>query len=137
MVSLSRRPSSSSKSTTSSKRYDQMKSAADALKGLKFITTPKSGEEGNDWNAVEKRVILVVWFYFAVCSVFGAVFRCRSLGLGLWFLSPFGFPCWIVVLASSFVFWFGGGCVAYGVGLICPCASSSCCSCLPGRHRKL
>ncbi|KAI9161756.1 hypothetical protein LWI28_020402 [Acer negundo] len=53
MVSFSRR--SSDKSTTSSKRYDQMKSAADALKGLKFLTTPKSGEEGNDWNAVEKR----------------------------------------------------------------------------------
>ncbi|KAK1575091.1 hypothetical protein Q3G72_002508 [Acer saccharum] len=53
MVSFSRR--SSDKSTTSSKRYDQMKSAADALKGLKFITTPKSSEEGNDWNAVEKR----------------------------------------------------------------------------------
>ncbi|KAK2651473.1 hypothetical protein Ddye_011329 [Dipteronia dyeriana] len=55
IVSLSRRPSISSKSTTSSKRYDQMKSVADALKGLKFITTTKSGEEGNDWNAVEKR----------------------------------------------------------------------------------
>ncbi|KAK3220532.1 hypothetical protein Dsin_014502 [Dipteronia sinensis] len=44
----------SSRSTTPSKRYDQIKSVADALKGLKFITTT-SGEEGNDWNAVEKR----------------------------------------------------------------------------------
>ncbi|KAK3220533.1 hypothetical protein Dsin_014503 [Dipteronia sinensis] len=53
MVSFSRR--SSYESTTPSNRYDQMKSAADALKGLKFITTPKPGEEGNHWNDVEKR----------------------------------------------------------------------------------
>ncbi|TXG68272.1 hypothetical protein EZV62_003207 [Acer yangbiense] len=44
----------SSRSMTPSKRYDQIKSVAVALKGLKFITTT-SGEEGNDWNAVEKR----------------------------------------------------------------------------------
>ncbi|KAK1576715.1 hypothetical protein Q3G72_015921 [Acer saccharum] len=44
----------SSRSMTPSKRYDQIKSVADALKGLKFITTT-SGEEGNDWNAVEKQ----------------------------------------------------------------------------------
>ncbi|KAI9162038.1 hypothetical protein LWI28_023166 [Acer negundo] len=44
----------SSRSMTPSKRYDQIKSVADALKGLKFITTTSS-EEGNDWNAVEKQ----------------------------------------------------------------------------------
>ncbi|KAL5755506.1 hypothetical protein ACOSQ2_020252 [Xanthoceras sorbifolium] len=48
--------STSATSASLSKRFDQMRSAADALQGLKFITTKSGGgEEGNDWDAVEKR----------------------------------------------------------------------------------